>query len=192
MIDDPARSAPFWRRYDPNNPTHAGVLAILRQGFDRPPGDLPGMWPYYVHLSGSGIRTHKLTAEHLTLCVFGLHQQGIRTRVNGRSEDGRGPSFATALNRLRASGRFSEAALDARVSQAATAPDVTALAYHLRALITMLKTLPTSQFNYDGLFADLVSWQDPARAPHVRLRWGIDYMQQTQTTPLTSPEKELP
>ena len=190
MTDDPGGRAPFWHRYDPNNPAHAGVLATLRQGFDRPPGDVPGMWPYYVHLSEGGTLTRKLAAEHLALCMFGLHQQGIRTRVHATAQNGRGPSFATALNRLRASGRFSEAALDARVSQAATAPDVTALAHHLRGLITMLKTLPTSQFNYDGLLDDLDAWQDPARVSHVRLRWGIDYMQHAETTPPTSQEKE--
>lgn len=188
--DDPGHSAPFWRRYDPNNPAHAGVLATLRQGFDRPPGDLPGMWPYYVHLSENGEVTSKLVAEHLTLSMFGLHQQGIRTKVHTAAGDGSRSSFAAALNRLRASGRFSEPALDARVSQAATATDVTALAYHLRGLITMLKTLPASQFNYDRLFDDLVAWQDPARAPRVRLRWGIDYMRHPDTTQKNTQEKE--
>jgi CRISPR system Cascade subunit CasB len=187
--DDSGRRTPFWVRYDPNNSAHASVLATLRQGFDRLPGDVPGMWPYYVHLSERGRVTHQLTAEHLALCLFGLHQQGVRTRVHARSENGRAPSFATALNRLRASGRFSEAALDARVSQAATAPDVAALAYHTRGLITMLKTLPASQFSYNLLLRDLEDWQDPARIARVRLRWGIDYMH-TETASSTSKEEE--
>lgn len=190
MSDDPGHRPAFWARYDPNNPAHAGALATLRQGFDRAPGDLPGMWPYYVHLSESGVVTRKLMAEHLALCMFGLHQQGIRTRVHAKAEKGRGISFATALSRLRSSGRFSEAALDARVSQAATAPDAAALAYHLRGLITMLKTLPTSQFNYDGLLRDLEDWQDPARIARVRLRWGIDYMHRAETNSPTSQEEE--
>lgn len=188
MTDDTSWRAPFWRRYDPNNPSHAGVLATLRQGFDRLPGDVPGMWPHYVHLSEGGTRTRKLTAEHLALCMFGLHQQGTRTKVHATAPYGRGRSFATVLNRLRASGRFSEPALDARVSQAATAPDVNALAYHMRGLITMLKTLPNSEFDYDGLLRDLEDWQDPARIARVRLRWGIDYVQLAETT--TSPTSQ--
>ena len=189
-MSDPSHRSPFWVRYDPNNPTHTGALATLRQGFDRQPGDLPGMWPYYVHLSEAGRVTRRLTAEHLALSMFGLHQQGVRSRVHASAEKGWGPSFATALNRLRASGRFSEAALDARVSQAATAPDVAALAYHLRGLITMLKTLPNSQFDYDGLLRDLEDWQDPARIARVRLRWGIDYMHRAETNSPTSQEEK--
>jgi CRISPR system Cascade subunit CasB len=190
MTDDRSHRAPFWARYNSNNPAHAAALATLRQGFDRPPGDVPGMWPYYVNLSEGGRVTRKLMAEHLALCMFGLHQQGVRSGVHAAAEKGRGTSFATALNRLRASGRFSEAALDARVSQAATAPDVAALAYHLRGLITMLKTLPNSQFDYDGLLRDLEDWQDPARIARVRLRWGIDYMHRAETNSPTSQEEK--
>lgn len=168
------RRSPFWVRYDPDNPAHAAALAVLRQGFDRSPGDVPGMWPYYVHLAGDGRVSRELMAEHLALCMFGLHQQGVRSSVHA-SRDHRGRSFASALNQLRQSEKFSSAALDARVSQAATSPTVSALAYHLRGLVSMLKSIPNSQFDYNALFLDLRDWQDPSRAPRVRLRWGIDY-----------------
>lgn len=191
MTDDSSRAAPFWVRFDPTNQTQSGALAVLRQGFDREPGDVPGMWPYYVHLTQEGRLTRKLTAEHLALSMFGLHQQGIRTKVHRGGAFGQ-PSFAAALHRLRASGRFSEAALDARVAQAATAPDVRALAYHLRGLITMLKAIPDSAFNYDGLLQDLQDWQDPARAGRVRLNWGIAYQQNpaSQNTTAQNSTKE--
>lgn len=175
MTTEPGGSAPFWRRFEPDNPAHAAALATLRQGFGRQPGDIPGMWPYYTHLSVGGKNSRRLNAEHLALSMFGLHQQGVRTKVHTNRRDSANATFATALNKLRSSGRFSEAALDSRVSQAVTAPDVIEFAHHLRGLVTMIKALPNSAIDYDQLFDDLVAWQNPAAAPRVRLNWGIDY-----------------
>lgn len=174
-MTDAQQPRPFWWRYNPANPSDAAVLAVLRSGAGRQPGDVPAMWPYYSELTAEGDRTGKLNAEHLALTVFGIHQQGQRRPVHDRDAPKR-PTFANTLGRLRASGRFSEEALDQRFAQAANAPDLDALGYHLRGLVTMLKKLPESGFDYDRLCRDLYRWQRPEKAPRVRLDWGIEYL----------------
>lgn len=188
-MSDAESPRPFWWRYRPENPTDAAVLAVLRSGAGRQPGDIPAMWPYYTELTPAGDRSGKLRAEHLALTVFGVHQQGQRTPVHVKSA-GQRPTFARALGRLRASGRFSEEALDQRFAQAANAPDLDALGYHLRGLISMLKKLPESGFDYDHLSRDLYYWQLPERAPKVRLEWGIDYLHPRNAAKNTTTTKD--
>lgn len=175
MTDTPESVSPFWQRYDPDNPRHAGVLAALRQGSARAPGDVPAMWSCYTTLTRGGGLSKRLWAEHLALSMFGWHQQGVRVRVHRRGEGRPGRSVPEALGVLRSQSTFSPEALDARVAQAVNSVDARALAYHLRGLADMLKSLNQPQIDYDLVFRDFLQWQRPERRAEVRLRWAMDY-----------------
>lgn len=180
-----ARQRYFWERSDPSStsPTSTGEdqgglrvpdgadLAALRRGLGREPGSVPGMWPFYTTLSRDGVLTDRLRAEHVALCLFALHQQGQTVAVHRP-----GVGLGRAMAALRTSGRFAEAAIDRRFTQAATSLDVDEVGYHLRSLVTLLRTLkPAQPVDYTRMYDDLRAWQDPARRGRVRRRWGSDY-----------------
>ena len=146
-------------------------LSAMRRGFGVAAGTVPGMWPFYTTLDREGRLTHALRAEHVTLSLYGLHQQGQSTPMHRE-----GVGVGRAIRALRASGRYSEAAVDARFTAAATATDIDELGFHLRGLINQLRTLkPAQPLDYTALYADLRAWQHPDSVGRVRRRWGSDY-----------------
>lgn len=152
-------------------PPPGADLAAMRAGLGREPGDIPGMWPLYRHLSEDGSASDRLRAEHAALSLYGLHQQGQRYSVHSE-----GTSIATALKLLRDSDRFSMDAVDTRFARAATASDLSSLAFHLRGLIGQLKALKRpAPFDYTHLLKDMTRWQNPEMRVGVRRRWASAY-----------------
>ena len=147
-----------------------GDLSALRRGIGREPGEVAAMWRFYTRLNENGFVNRVLRAEHITLGLFGIHQQGEEMCVhNGKTRLG------TAMAQLRRDGYSSEA-IDRRFVAAATANDIYEVAVHLGSLVRLLKTLvPTQRLNYTQLFKDLANWQDPNNIDRVRRQWGADY-----------------
>jgi len=143
-------------------------LAALRRGIGRRAGTVPQMWRYYAKLNAAGHVTAQLRAEHLALTLFAVHQQSQPQPVY---RDGVG--FGVAVRALRASGKFSEEAVDRRFAAAATATSLSEVAAHLRGLITQLRGV--SGLDYTRLFRDLLDWQDPEARAGIRRRWGSQY-----------------
>lgn len=161
-------------------------LSSMRSGLGRDAGSVPGMWPHYSALNEKGELTPALRAEHAALCLFGLHQQSQATPMHRT-----GVGLGQALHHLRASGRFSEDAVDRRFAQAATASDIDEVAYHLRGLIGQLKTLkPAQALDYTRLMRDLRAWQDPELIGGIRRRWGSEYFRTTGPTEADSTPSE--
>lgn len=176
----------FWIRFAADATTPGGALSALRRGLGHEPGAAPSLWRYYTQLSGDGHVSAKLRAEHAALVLFGIHQEGQRRPMHQR-----GVRLGEALRALRLSGRYSEQALDRRVSQCATADDLAEMTHHLRGLISMLKTLQVPQgLDYSRLVTDLTSWQYPDGRARVRRQWGADYFRPAGQTPITSPRKD--
>lgn len=160
----------FWER-KPEKGWAGERLATLRRGLGREPGTVPEMWGYYTKLTPDGSVSRELRAEHCALALFGLHQQSQAASMHRP-----GVGFGTAIKALRNSGRYSEAAVDARMERAATASTVRELDTHARSLITMLKTItPPQGLDYTALYRNLVGWQDPAQVGRVRRAWGANY-----------------
>jgi CRISPR system Cascade subunit CasB len=131
---------------------------------------VPELWPYYRELPEQGYRiTPRLRAEHHTLVLFGFHQQSQRQPVNVR-----GSSVGAAARRLQQRARYSEEAVERRFTSAATTNNVNELAVLLRGLITQMRGEHIG-LDYQRLFYDLVSWQDPDHRDQARMRWGSDY-----------------
>lgn len=161
----------YWTRFRSGDAPPGGDLAALRRGLGTNPGAEPLMWRFYCHLTDEGKIDSKLRAEHAALTLFGIHQQSQRRLMHWN-----GTRLGEALRTLRLSSRYSEAALDRRVAQCATADDVGEMTYHLRGLISMLKTTPDPQgLDYSLLVRDLIAWQHPDGRARVRRRWGSDY-----------------
>ncbi len=156
-----------WRK----EPPPGQDLSAMRRGFGVAAGAVPGMWPLYTTLDADGRLTRRLRAEHVVLSLYGLHQQSQSAPMHRV-----GVGLGRALGNLRASGRYSEAAVDSRFMQAATASDTDELGFHLRGLISQLKTLkPPQPLDYTRLYGDLRGWQQPEGIGKVRRRWGSDY-----------------
>lgn len=189
----------YWTRFGPDGErTVPGQdLAALRRGIGRGPMEAPEMWRFYCRIDDRGTVSPALRAEHAALGLFGVHQQSQLRLMHWQ-----GVPLGQALRVLRDSGRYSEAALDRRVTQAATANDLEEMVHHLRGLVTMLKSVPTPQgLDYSRLVNDLIAWQHPDRVGRVRRDWGRHYFHPTtpsdrsagsrQPTSTTAPSKEI-
>lgn len=167
----PSRSARhLWERPVPPGE----VLASLRRGLGRQAGGVPGMWRYYSTLDKDGRLTPRLAAEHVTLCLYGLHQQGRSDPVHAE-----GITLGRAARSLRESERFSAEAVDRRFTALATSATLGELEFHLRGLIQQLRSLPGSELDYTSLYFNLVNFQRPEGVSEVRRRWGAAYFVQT-------------
>ncbi|MEU7768205.1 type I-E CRISPR-associated protein Cse2/CasB [Nocardia sp. NPDC049190] len=163
----------YWsdkRAWGGKNRPNGAVLATLRRGLGYEPGSVPAVIPYYRTLDADGMLTHRLWAEHITLCLFAVHQQSKPHLVHIP-----GIEFAATMARLRATHRAGAEGLDRRFSAAATATSRTELAGHLRSLITRLRLLPYGGFDYDRLYRDIRDWEQPGETDLIRRRWGARY-----------------
>ncbi|NLI17878.1 MAG: type I-E CRISPR-associated protein Cse2/CasB [Actinomycetales bacterium] len=155
----------------------AHALPAIRRGVNALPGEVPGMWPYYVKLNENGFVTRDLQAEHVCLVTYAFHQQSERYPVHRA-----GVGLGQALRELRASDKFSQDAIDAHVARLATADQINETAHHLRALTHRMKASKKAiVFDYTRLFFDLVGLQDEQTAGRVRRRWGAAYFSTSDT-----------
>jgi CRISPR system Cascade subunit CasB len=175
------RRSHFWDRYTDGNGQWtargrpAGEdLAALRLGLGREAGEVPQMWSFYSELNEKGSLTQELSAEHVALTLFAVHQQGKERPVHRT-----GVGLGTALLALRHSDKYSPKAIDRRFAAAATATSLAELTGHLRGLITQLRTDSAGGqqhgLDYTQLMQDLRDWQRPSRLGRVRRRWGSQY-----------------
>ncbi|WP_228718404.1 type I-E CRISPR-associated protein Cse2/CasB [Kitasatospora acidiphila] len=157
-------------------------LAALRGGLGRPAMDSAKIWPFYTSpvddvLALQDRISDEQEAEHAALALFGLHQQSQVAPMHRN-----GVKVGQALLALRRSGKFSEDAVDRRVSTMAGATSVPALLMHLRGLITQLRAVQ-QPLDYSHLMADIRSWHDVERRPAVRRRWALGYQAWRQEQP---------
>ncbi|OII63375.1 type I-E CRISPR-associated protein Cse2/CasB [Streptomyces sp. CC53] len=167
-------AAPYWVRFTPDQADNGAQLAALRSGTGREAGTVPAMWPYYrprmpESLRDTGALTRDLIAEHVTLTLFGLHQQGQRRQMH---IPGTSPGIAARL--LLAKNGSGAEALERRFGALLTSIDTGELAMHLRGFVTLLARAGIG-LDYDQVRTALRTWDDP-KQPDVqsRLRNGWD------------------
>lgn len=149
-------------------------LAALRSGLGQPALSVSQVWPFYTcpvddRLARLGRVSDEQSAEHAALALFGLHQQAQQIPMHRP-----GVGLGTALRSLRYSGKFSEEAVDSRVTTAVNATSVPALLMRLRVLITQLRAIQ-QPVDYDLLMADIQRWHRPESRQRVRRGWGLGY-----------------
>ncbi len=165
------RSTPNHYVWETDTVPDGQVLAAVRRGLGRDAGTVPSLWGHYRNLTPSGRISPWLTAEHLAMGLYGLHQQSQRFCVHASGE-----RLGNAVQRLHK--RFSVDAVNTRFGAAATAPSAAGAAYHLRGLITQMRSLDrVPSIDYTQLVSDLRAIDlggDEATA--TRLHWAAAYL----------------
>lgn len=165
----------LWEDLDPKEARSGAVLAALRTGVAREPGDVSGLWRYYRAVvpdeaAARGKIHPSLAAEHAALTLFAVHQQSQSTRMHRE-----GSPLGASLRALRASAfKDNPDALDRRVNAAAATESIKDLTVHLRGLVRLLRDQQIP-LDYTALAEDVAAWHYPDARGRVRRRWGAQY-----------------
>jgi CRISPR system Cascade subunit CasB len=165
----------LWEDLDPRAARAGAVLATLRTGVGRSPGDVSGLWRHYRvvvpdAVAARGIIHSDLAAEHAALTLFAVHQQSQDARMH-RDGSLLGASLRALCN---AAFKDNPDALDRRVNAAAATDSVKELTVHLRGLVRLLRDQHIP-LDYTALVQDLADWHHPVARGYVRRRWGAQY-----------------
>lgn len=164
------------------NPWSRAMLAKLRRGVGKPPGELPELFEILLEglpeefYSLAGKPSYSVWAVYTALTLFAVHQQGKDKPMSySGNEDGeRGNSLGSATARLVQIDREREPAVKRRFDAVITANGFIELAHHARGLIQLLKAENVT-LDYPQLAADLFRYQFDDAKDRIRLRWGEDY-----------------
>lgn len=164
-------------------PWSRAMLAKLRRGIGKQPGELPELFEILLgdipeKLYGKGDKpSYSIWAIYTTLTLFALHQQGKERpmSVSGDPDTkNSGNSLGTAVGFLIRQDRDREPAIKRRFDAVVTANEFTEFAHHARGLIQLLRAgdIP---LDYPRFAEDLYWYQFDETRSRVRLRWGEDY-----------------
>lgn len=165
------------------SPWSRAMLAKLRRGIGKQPGELPelfeillGDMPEELYGKGNG-PSYAVWAIYTTLTLFALHQQGKDhpMSADGKTENkSRGNSLGTAVGYLVKQDRDREPAIKRRFDAMVTANDFTEFAHHARGMIQLLRAGDIA-LDYRRFAEELFWYQFDEKRNHIRLRWGEDY-----------------
>ena len=150
-----------------------GLLAELRRGAGKKPGELPELWGVIFdcipeRLEGKDGASYAEWAVYTALTLYALHRQGSDGDVNAK-----GVSVGKAAAGLVTSdddiGRVTN-----RLGPIMTAASPEDAAYHLRGLIQLLKS-EGIMLDYAALAKDLYLFNISDHSDSVKLRWGRDF-----------------
>ena len=151
------------------------MLAKLRRGVGKDPGELPELWEVTLGglpetLRGQGKNASRGEwAVHSALTLYALHAQGKNESMNRE-----GVSLGAAVAGLRTADN--EKSLKRRFDAVLTAKDFAEFSRHARSLIQLLKAADRG-LDYPQFARDMYLYQsgDAQVRNGVRLRWGRDY-----------------
>ena len=160
---------------DADTASARAACARLRRAVGKPLESCADIWDFTI--SGSpeqwnsfeGKPSREEKAVHTALTLYALHRQ---SKASSMSTDN--VSFGSALAKLKQSKPNSEEAIKRRFNAAATSVDYTELSYHVRGLVSLLKS-DDIKMDYPRFAVDLFWFQFPEYADRVRLRWGEDF-----------------
>ncbi|MFR8086899.1 MAG: type I-E CRISPR-associated protein Cse2/CasB [Lachnospirales bacterium] len=161
-------------------PQQKAMLANLRRGIGRSPGDMPELWGVFLQdmppemQQERGDATREEWAIYLALTLYALHQQGYSISKNENMNQ-EGVSLGNAVGQLiKPEEDPVENSVLRRFNALATASDIRECAHHLRGMVQLLRA-NTIPLDYPKLAQDLYVLQFKDSAPNVRLHWGQDY-----------------
>jgi len=160
---------------DKAGPWQTAMLAKLRRGIGKEPGELPELWEVTLDslpgelLSARGEASRGEWAVHTVLTLYALHRQGKNASMNCK-----GVSLGKAMAQLRTA--ENEESLKRRFDAVLTSKDFTEIARHARGVVQLLKAADV-RLDYPKLACDLYLFQstNTHTKNKVRLRWGQDY-----------------
>lgn len=152
------------------------VLAELRRGIGKAPGEIPQLWGYYLEsmpeeFYGDTEPSRAEWAVYAALTLFALHQQGKDPQIEPMQKEGQ--SFGKALSYLVHSADDQERIIR-RFNIIATASSVEELFHYMRSAIQLLRG-ENIGLDYVKLAGDIYCYQFPEMISNVRLRWGQDF-----------------
>lgn len=150
-----------------------GMLANLRHGIGKEPGELPELWGAVFdgipeELIGTKAPSDAEWAIYTAVTLYAMHQQGNEECVHTDAV-----SIGKAAAELVKSDDDTERILN-RMKLIATAVTPSDLAYHLRGIIQLLKG-ETVKLDYAELAAELYLFRFPDNANSIRIQWGRDF-----------------
>lgn len=157
------------------------ALASLRRGVGRSMGERPDLLGLVLpDTELSEYKRQEMQIEralYTALTLYAFHQQGNDDCVSqGTKEEeavSHKNSFGYAVRKLAGKTANKEGVLR-RFDQVLTANDLTELAVHARALISMMRQNKIS-FDYSGFAVALYHFQQPGGKKQVVLTWGKDF-----------------
>lgn len=153
------------------------VLANLRRGIGKAPGDIPQLWGVLLEnipstiMSRGGKANSAEWSIYTALTLFAMHQQGHEITTNAMHMKNISLGKAAALLVTSAE---DEKRILRRFNATATAQDREELAHHLKGMVHLLSDSGVP-LDYAKLAADLYNYQHLEAQPEVRLRWGQDF-----------------
>jgi CRISPR system Cascade subunit CasB len=155
---------------------NARVLAELRRGIGKAPGELPQLLGYFLEgmpeeFYGYMEPSRAEWAVYTAITLFALHQQGKDPASTPMQEEGR--SFGSALSYLVHDSNDRER-IARRFNTIATANSMEELSHYMRGAIQLLRGEEIG-LDYPKLAGDLYCFQFPELVSGVRLKWGQDF-----------------
>jgi CRISPR system Cascade subunit CasB len=174
-----------------NEGQQKALLANLRRGVGRNPGELPELWGILF----DGVPDEYLEDEkferalYTALTLFALHQQGhdLKTELMHREKVGLGEAMACLVDDQ----RENEERITRRFNQIATSADLLEMSQHLRGAVQLMRGQEIP-LDYAKLAGDLhqYQYQYPDFQIDVRLRWGRDYYKKLKKIKIHESEEE--
>lgn len=150
-----------------------GLMADLRHGVGKKPGEIPGLWGMIFDRIPAELTGHKEASNaewaiYTALTLYALHQQGNDTNMHQKDM-----SVGRAASLLVKDEEDVKRILN-RLNLVATAVSQEDLAYHLRGVVQLLKSekLP---LDYARLAKEIYLFFDQERAGAIKLAWGRDF-----------------
>jgi CRISPR system Cascade subunit CasB len=165
------------------------ILANLRRGVGRSPGEIPELWGALFDRMPDCFFENKRSewALYTALTLFALHQQGheLQTEPMHREKVGLGTAMACLVDDQ----RENEERITRRFNQIATSADLWEMSQHLRGAVQLMRRegIP---LDYALLAGDLYQYQNPDFQTSVRLRWGRDYYKKLNKIKVQESEEE--
>lgn len=159
-------------------------LAQLRRALGKPVGSVPEVWQ--ITLEGVPIpadwNSDKPSANekaaHAAMTLYASHQQSLKRPMHAR-----GHMLGSSARALEFREKASEDALWRRFNMVATADSFDEVCYHLRGIVSLLRSAdPGIPLDYGALADDLVSYQFLEGRDRVRLKWARQYYATKQSS----------
>ncbi len=153
------------------------ILAELRKGTGKKPGDDPKLWGILFDempsclMSKNGDPTAAEWAVYTSITIYAIHQQGKDVKNDNMNVDGIGLGHAVA-NLVKV--EEDRERIERHFFTLASASEMKGVSHYLREIVQLLKA-ENIGLDYALLSKELYLFQKSDLAPKVRLRWGQDF-----------------
>lgn len=166
-----------------NTHEQRAVLAKLRRGVGRQPGEVPELWAIMLEDLPEDMQSGRVSepsreewAIHIALTLYALHQQGKDVKREPMHQKGIGLGSAARQLAAKQSGDFidNRERVARRFNKAAMADSMAEMEHYLRGFVQLLRANAVA-LDYEALAGDLYRVQFEDLKGNVRLRWGEDF-----------------